>query len=428
MDPLNRSVPSPLVCTNPEETTETKAPPRPPAASRPSQDNQVVALPEGLANGDSRVERRLREAVAHLPPGDALELSVGAGADVGVKVEGKTRLRVQRETDGSITVTVDGHGEVGVGKAGAAAIKGGVAAGTRFHFPRGDEANAADLCDALVKGATVAVAPAGTGGLVSLALTWGDRDTLPERVVAHATRVSAISAGGTAAAQIGAKSPVEFGLAKWDFASAKAQAMARDEVTVDLEKGELLRSRAVQVTGDAGVQVPFAFKAGANGKVTATLSAAYALPIDVKQALREGRMTPADAYAALAARAVPDGVTASVEVEVGARGVAAVAGDAKAKLKSRVALDVKSFLADPDPTKVLRDIERAKWFAEGEVGAGPGFAFDVEGNKLDVSAQYKRNTKLGEGSWSEVLAMGTGFVGDADANLVDARRAAANLY
>ncbi len=366
----------------PEWKVDSASAPPPPAPN-----NSVEALSPGLADGDSWSESKLREAFAELHEGDSYELSGKVTAKAGEGGMGSAKLRAEREEDGSLKLSVSGEG---------AFIAGGtvkLGAGTTYRFPPGHDAEAADLADALVKGAVVVAAPLGTQVLLSLALDGSTPDRLASRIGSYSDQLSTVKADASLGLHLEHESKLAAGFESFDFGKVKAEAEAKEGFAINLEKGTFTVDRTVGLEGEASLNIP-TVRAGVKAGASATLSAEFKMSPAMKQALADGSMSPAEAWGQLATRSVPDKLTARVEIESTEKGIGTIAGlSTKTTAEAEVELDVAAFLEDPAPGKILEDLSRAKWSVETESGVGPAFALGVSLGEVKVNSELTAQRK-----------------------------------
>lgn len=353
----------------------------------PPPKNEVEALSPGLANGDSWSESKLREAFSTLHEGDSYELAGKVTAKAGEGGLGSAKLRAEREEDGSLKVSVSGEG---------AFIAGGtlrIGAGTTYRFPAGRDAEAADLTDALVKGAVVVAAPIGTQSLMSLAVDGGTPGKLASRIGRYSDNLSSVKADVSLGLHLTHESKVEAGFKSFEFGKTKAEAEVKEGFVINLEKGTFTADRTVGVEGEAALNIP-TLRAGVKAGASATLSAEFKMSPAMKRALADGSMTPAEAWTQLASRSVPDKLIARVEIESTEKGIGGPTGiSTKTTAEAEVELDVDSFLKDPAPGKVLEELSHVKWSVETESGVGPAFALGFSMGEVKVNSEFTAQRK-----------------------------------
>ncbi len=230
---------------------------------------QFAAPREEVAfNGDSRLEHALRSAMGTMQSGDVLELQTKGELKDGVAVGGETTLRAEKRSDGTFTLELEGKGEVGAGAPLVGSLKQGIGGGIKFHL---DDANqTADLADAIIKSVAVEAASQSSllvDGGVSFLRAANVQDDLvdaPQRVGNHLKKTSELKGSALLSATGGDDvklSYAGFDLAKLEF---KATLSGKDEMKLDLEKGEFTRSRSLSFTESNGVQVANFLNVGAS--------------------------------------------------------------------------------------------------------------------------------------------------------------------
>jgi hypothetical protein len=366
-----------------------------------------------------------------LKPGESVELA--AKADVNVELSGafKGRLRVERKEDGSFEITVEGETTGGVGSAGAGAARVGVAAGTKFHV--GNAGEAADLCDALFKGAVVTTAssagPFLSGVTLGLKAAGMRSDLLDatDRVQQYLRNVSEVKVAAVGKLQLGDsfKAPVPgFG---FKAAAAKAGAEVRDAWVVDVSKGQLRHEVTVGLSADVSAGIPFMASVGSGGKASLTMETAYTLPKDVLQRLQDGRLTLTDALREAGAAALTPTVSLAAEVETSGKTVELVAGEVKLKAKATLPLTAETLMVGNAYQTALAALDSTKWSLEAEVGAGgglnSGIGFGVVAG--EVSAMRKKRVKIASGLGTQEAMKQV--VSGAEAPSFEAQRAVASL-
>lgn len=431
MDPISPRT----TCTPEDLASPLPQQPSPQNVSRASTDAAIPyqAPPDERApvGDDSRLERTIREQFAVLGQDETLELNGGVGGKAAIALDFKGKLRAERQEDGSFTVEVDSQGEGGSGVPGAAG-RIGIAAGTRFHVE--NSAQAADLCDALLKGATVNSSsalwqglPAALDGLHSLGVK-GDLIDAQARVRSYFPKISEAKADLTGTGELGAAAKFDVGKNGPSPLGAKTTLQGRVGLSIDFEKGELRQNNSLALSADAFLKVPFAVHASGNGKATVVVSAVYKMSDEVKQALKDGRLSPAQAWALAVSKQVPDEVVVKAELEVGAKNLSGIGADLKAKMKAQSTLDLAQYQKTQDPEELRKFLQQVKWTVEGEAGVGAGLGFDLGVAKAEVSMMRKRRSKL-EGKFDTGAAFNEALklTQSGDERSIEAQRAAFSL-
>ncbi|MFZ5438949.1 MAG: hypothetical protein ACOZQL_03015 [Myxococcota bacterium] len=385
-----------------------------PATTGPAR-TTVTKHPDAMAE-DSKLESSLRASFEGLEAGDSCELAGTFGVKADLAAEFKGKVKVERQQDGTFMVEVEGSGEGGIGAPGAGAGRVGVAAGTRFHVS--SAAEAADLSDALLKGAVVT--GSGTGPILDLAAKagiGGDLASARGRIADYLSNVASVKAEGLVTAQLGDGWKLE-GWEKTSLgASAKVSAQARGGITINLERGEIQRTVTVSLSGDATAQLPLN-KFDANAKGTVSVVVTNKIPPELIEALKSGRISPEQLAAATQALK-PVSITARAEVEETLKANSVGAAQETLRYKAEITLDTSGPIT---PAVALDALLKAKWGgeAEGSYGLGGAVNLGVAYGEVAVLRRYKK-TGL-QGSLETVLASRPG-----GQRSLDSMRAAANL-
>lgn len=390
--------------------------------ARPADDTAVVG-------DDSRLEAKLRNVFADLGPLEAVELAGKLEGKFDLSAEFKGRLRIDRLQDGSFTVLVEGEATAGVGAPVAGSARVGVAAGTKFHVRTAGEA--ADLVDALMKGAVVAGASGLMPGLLGTANSLakhgvgGDVLDAPSRVMGWMSSVSEVKVAGVGKLQLGDE--LQYKPPGFDFklASLKATAEARDAWAVDLEKGQLRHQVSLGLAADASASIPVAASVGGNAKVTGTLTTTYSVPPALLAELKAGRSTIGEAVEALGAGALRPDISFSVEVEHAAKTAQVGAGEVKTKARATVKLDPEKVRGANVFEAGVAHLAAARWSIEAEAGAGFGMKASLGVFSGDVMGTRRKRVELAAGLDAKGAAVHLAGAGDGPS--LDARRAAASL-
>ncbi|MDP1824695.1 MAG: hypothetical protein Q8L48_15680 [Archangium sp.] len=423
-----------LTCT-PEDLASPVSTAEPLPGSGGADSTMPFAGPPAVAEGDdSWLESQIRDQLSGLGPDESLELSTMAGVKLNLAAEFKGKLRVDPQADGSFVVEVDGQGDGGAGAPVAGSARVGVAAGTKFHVE--NAAKAADLCDALLKGAAVTSANGSLPGLEAafdLAHQLGVKGDVVDagsRVRGYVSKISEAKVDLTGAVQVGDSIGVKFEAFGVDLkvAGAKASAQGREGLSIDFEKGELRQNLTLGVAADAFIKVPVAFNAAGNTKATVVASAVFKLPDEVKQALKEGRISGPQAWAMLAGRTLPDAVVIKAELEVSAKNQSVAAGDLKVKLKAEASLDVAHFGRTLSVDDLRQFLQQVKWSVESEAGLGGGVGADLGAAKFEVALLRKQRHQLvGKFDSGEAFQKALALARDGSDSSLVARRAASSL-
>lgn len=423
MDPVSNR----LTCVVDEPAPVPEAEPQP--VSTGTDSTMPFPSPEG---DDSRLEGTIREQLSRLGAEESLELSTAGGVKLELAAEFKGKLRVDPQADGSFVVEVEGQGDGGVGAPVAGSARVGVAVGTKFHVE--NAAQAADLCDALLKGAAVTSANGALPGLEAafdLAHQLGVKGDVVDagsRVRGYLSKISEAKVDLTVATQLGDAIKADVGGLKLSPMGAKASAQGRTGLSIDFEKGELRQNLTVLVAADAFIKIPFAFNASENAKATVVASTVYNLPEEVKQALKEGRISGPAAWAMLAGRTVPDAVVIKAELEVSGKNQSMVAGDLKVKLKTEASLDVAQLAGTPSLEDLRQALVKVKWSVESEAGVGAGVGADFGAAKFEVALLRKQRHQLaGKFDSGEAFQKALALARDGSDASLAARRAASSL-
>ncbi len=415
------SYPDDLACTEPDTSGPTNSVS---TFRRPA--NEDVAV-----NGDSTLEANLRERFAQLEPGQSLELSAEAGYQA-YGFNGK--VKVERQDDGSFLVEVEASANTKVG-GDKASGKAAIAAGTTFHVS--NAAEAADLTDALTKSAFVTAADVGQP-VVSLALKLRElfiKDDLSDshvRLAKYSDRISQLKGAVTASQTLGSKkSGLEFKVGEANFldASGSIAANQKQELKVDLEKGELTLNTSLDVSASAQFKA-LALSAGGGVKGTQTLSLKYKLTGEMKQRLADGTLSAADALKELSRSARTPKVSMRVEIELSGKGTAALAGgELKGKASTEWALDFSKLRGGAPAAELFAEAATRTWKVEGEAAYGASVGVDAKFVRGEVQA-FKRHkwADSDTASLGDALRAVRSIVADDDSHQLTALRARSNPH
>ncbi len=435
MDPISKQNVNPsgeyLLTPN----TETPKPPSP-SAPRMIQSTQSVipyATPhEPLppVGDDSAFEEVLRVQFEQLGPHESIELSGNGAIKAELALDFKGKLRAERRPDGRFTVEVEGQGEAGIGAPVVGVARLGIAAGTTFHVSTA--AQAADLCDALVKGAVVTAAGAVFPGLSNvfdsahrLGLK-GDMVDARSRVVSYLPQVSEAKIDLTGYGQLGDTLAVNAGGFDFRAISAEASVQPRHGLSVDFEKGELRLNSSMTLAGDAFLKVPLALNVSENGKLTVTGSVVMKLPADMISSLKEGRLSAVQAWESLAVGNLADQIILKAEFDVAGNNLSLGAEGFNVKLKGESILDFAQFNRPLDAEQFRYLLREMKFSLESEAAVGSGAGFDVSLGKAEVSVWRKRKSHWG-GAYSAGEAITKAHQLMESGSSLDVRRATAAL-
>ena len=335
---------------------------------------------------DSKLEGSLRQAFQSLERGDSLELAGTFGIKAELAAEFKGKMKVERQKDNSFVLEVEGGAELGLGSSGLGTGRLGVAAGTKFHVKTAAEA--ADLTDALVKGAVVTGSSLQT--FTDAAHAMGVKDDVlsaRSRVAGYLQNVSSVKAELTTTVQLGD----EIKLKGWEStgfnAGMKANLQGRGGITIDLEKGELQRTLTLSVSGDASASLPLS-KFGAGMKGTASLVLVTKVAPEIVQAIKNGQIPVAEAALRIAALP-PTTIIARAEVEQNAKATTPGSVQETVKMKAEVPLEVSQGLTRE---AALDALMKSNWTLETEGSVGFGFTANLSAVNAEGTAlrRYKR--------------------------------------
>lgn len=393
------------------------------AFTRPAGEDQPV-------DGDSRLESFFRERFAGLDPGQSYDLEGKLDITDAFSGQFRGKLHVERQPDGTFTVKTDESGALGLGARVIGKARATVAAGTTFHVK--NAAEAADLCDALVKYTSVGALPYGEvfsalrDGAYALGAR-GDTVDAGARLRQYQSRAKEVRFEAGVKAELGDK--VREGFAGFDAeATLKASLKGTEAISVDRESGEVNLRSKLELTGEAKAKLPLHNTGEAEGKATVAVTTSLKMPPGVREAFARGELSIAEAVAQTMNH--PADVRCSAEAEVELKGnlsLMAPSAEGKAVLKAEFEL-TSTEAADP---RVLANLmAEAKYSVEFDGALGGKLSADlgVADAELSVTRHARIQPYGGELFSLEVaVKRGVSELKANDPGALDARRATANL-
>lgn len=393
------------------------------AFTRPAGEDQPVG-------DDSRLESFFRERFGALEPKQRIEIDGKLDVTDGFSGQFRGKLKVERQADGTFTVKTEQSAAVGVGARLLGTSRAAVAAGTTFHLK--NAAEAADLCDALVKHTAVKQLPAGqlfsalADGARKLGAS-GDLIDAGERLRGYEAHAAQVRFNGEFKTDLG--DTLKEGFAGFDAeASFKASLKGTGELTVDRERGEVNFTRVIALTSEAKAKLPLRIGGEFEAKVSASVTTTVKMPPEVKVAVERGELSIADAVAQTLKHPAHVSYTAAGEVELRGRlDYMAPSAQGKAVLKTELGLEASQA---NDPRELVRLLGEAKYSVEVDGALGGKGSVDLGGATAELSVlQHVRHQPYGEALFSLDVALkrGASELAATDGGAFDARRATANL-
>lgn len=386
---------------------------------------------ENVAVGDdSMLESFFRNRFADLGPRQSYEIDGKLNVADGFSGQFRGKLQVARQPDGSFTVKTEDSAALGIGARVLGKARATVAAGTTFHVK--NAAEAADLCDALVKHTAVGALPAGQvfTGLRDLAHGFGLNGDVVDagaRLRGYEARASEVRFEAGLKTELGDK--VSEGFAGFEAeATLQASLKGAGQVSVDRERGEVNFTRKLEVTGEAKARLPLHNTGEAEAKVGVTVTTSLKMPPAVREAFERGELSIADAVAQTLKHPEHVSYVAEGEVELKAR-LALMAPSTEGKAVLKTELELTAAQAN-DPRVLLQMMGEAKYSVELDGALGAKGSFDVGVGEAELSVtRHVRNRPFGGELFSleGAVRRGASELQATDPAAFDARRATANL-
>lgn len=382
-----------------------------------------------VVGADSKTEKFIREQLKELKAGESCELTAEAGIDVkGFKGGFNGKLIATRQEDGSFVVEAVAEGNAGLGKK-ENGLKTTVGAGTKFHVANAGQA--ADLADALLKGAAIthgAVHPlVGVATNAATAFNVEEFATADARISKYAPNISEVKLEGELKAELGKKKGPKFEVDGVSFFDAKGSVSAatKESVRFNLEKGELNVTTSIALSAEASLKAPLLFNLKGQARGTVSITQTYELPKETLAQLKKGRASTADVLGQLIA-SKPATRTERIELELGGKANhRGDQGEVKARLSYETTVPTTSSADTVSLDGLLARAEAGKWSVEGELSVGSAMNVDLGAAHVDVASMHKRKWKAsGKTSFADATKTGRSIVADADPDRLQALRAA----
>ena len=405
-------------------------------AAPPEKNNAVQAFrrPGGedtAVGDDSKLESFFRGHFAELGPKQRYEIDGKVDVTDGFSGQFRGKLKVERQTDGSFTVKTDESAALGIGARILGKARATVAAGTTFHVK--NAAEAADLCDALVKNTAVGSLPAGQvfSGIRDLAHdTLGVRGDVVDagaRLRSYESRAAEVRFEVGIKAALGDKVKEEFAGVGTE-AALKASLKGTGEVSVDRERGEVHIARKIELAGEMKAELPLHNGGEAEAKASVTVTTSLQMTPSVREAFARGEISIAEAVAQTMKHPAHISYAAEGEVEFKGR-IALMAPNAEGKAVLKTELELTAAQSS-DPRELVRLMGEAKYSVELDGAIGVNGSYDFGGAKAELSVtKHVRTQPYGGELFSLEGAVRRGATELEATNPValDARRATANL-